>query len=111
MLSSHLSGAIVVALASFFPGDALAQGTANSVELNSIQEQFKNSDIVPDLISSFSPSALVNVTFPGQTTALTPGQMYSQAGASHVVSFLNSLCSVLNNSPNPQTSLKNRHLG
>ncbi|KAN0118330.1 Phosphatidylethanolamine-binding protein PEBP [Russula decolorans] len=41
-----------------------------------IQAHFKNADIVPDLLPSFNPSAIMNVAFPG-VGPISPGQNLS----------------------------------
>jgi phosphatidylethanolamine-binding protein len=42
----------------------------------SIEANFKNADIVPDLLPSFNPSAIMNVAFPG-VGPISPGQNLS----------------------------------
>ena len=44
--------------------------------INAIEDNFKNSGLVPDLLPSFSPSAAMNVTFPG-VGPISPGQNLS----------------------------------
>jgi phosphatidylethanolamine-binding protein (PEBP) family uncharacterized protein len=44
--------------------------------ITAIEASFKNADLVPDLLSSFNPSALMTVTFPG-VGPISPGQNLS----------------------------------
>ena len=52
------------------PIDTTPQG------ITAIEAQFKNADLVPDLLPSFNPSALMTVTFPG-VGPISPGQNLS----------------------------------
>jgi phosphatidylethanolamine-binding protein (PEBP) family uncharacterized protein len=45
-------------------------------DISAIQADFKNFGLVPDLLPSFNPSALMTVTFPG-VGAISPGQNLS----------------------------------
>ena len=44
--------------------------------ISAIEADFKNSDLIPDLLPSFNPSALMTVTFPG-VGPISPGQNLS----------------------------------
>jgi len=48
-----------------------AQDTALGIA--AIEAHFKNADLVPSLLSSFTPTALMTVTFP-DVGAISPGQ-------------------------------------
>jgi hypothetical protein len=52
-----------------------AQSASNDTALGivAIEAHFTNAELVPQLLSTFSPSALINVTFSG-VGAISPGQ-------------------------------------
>jgi hypothetical protein len=55
-----------------------AQSAANDTALGivAIEAHFTNAELVPQLLSTFSPSALLNATFSG-VGAISPGQNLS----------------------------------
>ena len=69
-----LTTAFALSIPSFFanalPIDGMAPGVA------AIETHFKNFGIVPDILPSFNPSALMTVTFPG-VGPISPGQNLS----------------------------------
>lgn len=56
-------------------GSLVNAQSANDTALGivAIEAHFTNADLVPQLLSTFSPSALINVTFSG-VGAISPGQ-------------------------------------
>ena len=63
----------------YFLGSLVKAQSTNdtSLDIAAIEAHFKGADIVPDLLSSFSPFCVMNVTFPG-VGAITPGQNLTQ---------------------------------
>jgi phosphatidylethanolamine-binding protein len=70
LLATTLALSFLRHLANAKSGDDTALGIA------AIQAHFKNADLVPDLLPSFNPSALMTVTFPG-VDPISPGQNLS----------------------------------
>jgi phosphatidylethanolamine-binding protein (PEBP) family uncharacterized protein len=60
---------------SFFLANAKSSGDT-ALEIAAIQAHFKNAYIVPDLLPTFNPSAVMNVAFPG-VGPISPGQNLS----------------------------------
>ena len=58
-----------------FLGSLVNAQTANDAALGivAVQAHFTGAQLVPELLSTFTPSALINVTFSG-VGAITPGQ-------------------------------------
>jgi phosphatidylethanolamine-binding protein len=58
-----------------FLGSLVNAQSANDTALGiaAIEAHFKNADLVPSLLSSFTPTALMTVTFPN-VGAISPGQ-------------------------------------
>lgn len=55
-----------------------AQSTDDTgLGIAAIEAHFTNAELVPELLSTFSPSALINVTFNG-VGAISPGQNLTQ---------------------------------
>jgi hypothetical protein len=50
-----------------------AQTSDTGLGLAAIEAHFKNADLVPSLLSTFSPTAVMNLTFPN-VGAISPGQ-------------------------------------
>ena len=66
---------ISTSFALFFLGSLVKAQSTNdtSLEIAAIEAHFTGADIVPSLLASFDPSAVMTVTFPG-VGAITPGQ-------------------------------------
>jgi hypothetical protein len=50
-----------------------AQSADTGLGIAAIEAHFTNAELVPELLSTFAPSALINVTFNG-VGAISPGQ-------------------------------------
>jgi hypothetical protein len=50
----------------------------NDLEIQAIKAHFSNAGLVPDLLTTFNPSALLNVSFDG-VGAISPGQRLQQS--------------------------------
>ena len=70
LLATTLALSFLSLLADAKSSDDTALGIA------AIQAHFRNADIVPDLLPSFNPSAIMNVAFPG-VGPISPGQNLS----------------------------------
>ncbi|THH08529.1 hypothetical protein EW145_g2639 [Phellinidium pouzarii] len=57
---------------------SLVAAQDSALQVEAIQAQFSNAGLVPDLLSTFVPSALMNVSFDG-VNAISPGQALSQS--------------------------------
>ncbi|PAV24395.1 phosphatidylethanolamine binding protein [Pyrrhoderma noxium] len=55
---------------------AIAQSSNTALEIEAIQAHFTNAGLVPDLLSTFDPSALMSVSFDGSST-IQPGQAFT----------------------------------
>jgi hypothetical protein len=62
---------------SFAGSQTVTTGTP-TLELQAIQAHFKQAELVPELLSSFEPSALLSVNFAG-VGDITPGQLLNKA--------------------------------
>ena len=55
----------------------VAQDNNTVLDIEAIQAHFKNAGLVPNLLSNFTPSAAMSVSFPG-VGAIQPGQALSR---------------------------------
>lgn len=53
-----------------------------ALEIEAIEAHFTNADLVPDLLSAFNPSSVMNVSYSTSVGAISPGQMLTQDRAS-----------------------------
>ena len=66
----------LVLFSSFFV--VVSAQSDNSLELQAIKAHFSNAGIVPDLLATFNPTALLNVSF-ADVGVIEPGQRLQQA--------------------------------
>jgi hypothetical protein len=57
--------------------------------LRDIKRTFDDAGVVPDVLSTFHPSALLQVTFPNIT--IVPGQNLTKEGISRILAFIISI--------------------
>jgi hypothetical protein len=80
-------------------GSLVNAQSANDTALGivAIEAHFTNAELVPQLLSTFSPSALINVTFSG-VGAISPGQNLTKERESCFLPPVTSSCCSLNRS-------------